>query len=403
MKGVVSVILAGGEGTRLFPLTRHRCKPDVCFAGRYRLIDVPLSSSIHSKIGRIFVLTQHLADSLHDHIFTTYSSPKLSYHKIELLPSIGRCARPYQGTADAIRQNVQCILSSSVEYVLILAGDQLYDIDFHDLVEFAKKTDADLTIATLPVDEKDARRMGLLKVNALGAITDFYEKPQDEETLKRFVLPQKPDSSRKYLGSMGIYVFKKQALVSLLQNEGNDFGKHIIPIQVKQGRAFAYIYNGYWEDIGTVSAYYRANLALTEESNWLQNCDRSRPIFTPVYHLSTPIIRNAHIENSLINLGCQIEGNEILKSVVGMQVRVQKETSIHETVIMGDSNPERSVMIGSGCKIQNAIVDSDVVIGDRVRLTNEKKLQSYDGDGVMIRDGIIIVTTHSRIRSGFEL
>jgi len=405
MDQIVSVILAGGEGTRLYPLTRCRCKPDVRFAGRYRLIDIPISNSINSKIQNIFILSQHYTTSLHQHILSTYPPTHFQSHKIALLTpkEVPGKKNLFKGTADAVRQNLNRILSSTAEYVLILAGDQLYHMNYHEMINFAKKEDADLVIAALPVEELEAKRMGLLKIDPLSHVIDFFEKPPDRKTLDMFALAPKPDHEQQYLGSMGIYIFKKQALLNLLNQEGDDFGKHVIPNQVKKGKTSAFIYNGYWEDIGTISAYYQANLALTNDQNWMQSYNETNQLYTPHNNMTTPLIKATAITNSLINQGALIEAKEVTHSIVGLKTWIKEHTIVRDCIITGEHCPTYSVVIGKNCILQKAIIDSDVIIGDNVHLINQKNVQKFDSDYVFIRDGIIIVTSGARLPDGFVI
>jgi len=405
MDHVISVILAGGEGTRLFPLTRCRCKPDVRFAGRYRLIDIPISNSINSKIAKIFVLTQHFTESLHEHILSTYPSSRFQSHKIDLVSpqEISGKRTLFKGTADAVRQNLDRILSCTSEYVLILAGDQLYHMNYHAMIDFAKSEQADLVIAALPVEENEAKRMGLLRIDPLSHVIDFFEKPTDKKKLDIFALPQRSSKPQQYLGSMGIYVFKKEALLSLLEKEGDDFGKHIIPNQVKKGKTSAYIYNGYWEDIGTISAYYQANLALTNDQNWMKAYNEMNQLYTPHYNMSTPLIKQSIINHSLINQGAIIEAKEITHSIIGLKTWVKENSIIRDCIVIGENSSTHSIVIGKNCLIQKTIIDSDVIIGDNVHLTNQNHLQKYDSENVFIRDGITIVTSGARLPDGFVL
>jgi len=405
MDQIVSVILAGGEGTRLYPLTRCRCKPDVRFAGRYRLIDIPISNSINSKIQNIFILSQHYTTSLHQHILSTYPPTHFQSHKIALLTpkEVPGKKNLFKGTADAVRQNLNQILSSTAEYVLILAGDQLYHMNYDEMINFAKKEDADLIIAALPVEEQEAKRMGLLKIDPLSHVIDFFEKPPDRKTLDMFALAPKPGHEQQYLGSMGIYIFKKQALLDLLNQEGDDFGKHVIPNQVKKGKTSAFIYNGYWEDIGTISAYYQANLALTNDQNWMQSYNEANQLYTPHNNMTTPLIKATAITNSLINQGALIEAKEVTHSIVGLKTWIKEHTIVRDCIITGEYCPTYSVVIGKNCILQKAIIDSDVIIGDNVQLINQKNVQKFDSDYVFIREGIIIVTSGARIPDGFVI
>ncbi|MBS0648009.1 MAG: NTP transferase domain-containing protein [Verrucomicrobia bacterium] len=390
---VASVILAGGEGTRLFPLTQSRCKPDVCFAGQYHLIDIPLSNSLNSKIRNIFVLTQHFISSLHQHIYSTYPEGLFQNRSIQLISPRER-KMTFQGTADAVRKSLDQIMASPFEYLLILSGDQLYQMDYNRLIDFAKNEGADLVIATLEVPEAEAKRMGLLKLGADSKITDFIEKPQDPEVLNQFVLP-----SGKYLGSMGIYVFKREALAALLKEQGDDFGKHLIPSQIKKGKTSAYVHEGYWEDIGTIASYHGAHLSLMTPDNWMAGYDREHPLYTPYHSPSPPMIKNTLVRDSLINSGAIVEAKEVCRSVIGTNVKIKAGTIIYNTVISGDPPAE----IGKDCLIRNAIIDSNTTIGDCVQLINKNNLENYDGKGVYIRDGIIIVSSGTKLPSDFIL
>jgi glucose-1-phosphate adenylyltransferase len=413
---VASIVLAGGQGTRLQPLTTMRCKPAVSFAGRFRLIDIPISNSLNSQIHQIFIISQYLANSLQHHIDDTYSPS--SFHKGDLhilSPNLSSHGDNwFKGTADAVRKNWDELEKTPVEYFLILSGDQLYNIDFVSMIEFAKKTHADLVIATLPVEEKDAKRMGLLKVSEEGRILDFYEKPQDPKILENFQLPLKLSSEKKYLGSMGIYVFKKEILGKLLKESGDDFGHDLIPLKVRKGNSFAYIYDGYWEDIGTIEAFYHANLALTEQKKErLDIYDAKNPIYSKNEFLPDPLIQGTKVSGSITSPGSVIEAKEIHHSIVGVSTKIHKGTIIKDSVILGNHfypetcSKEKPLTtyfsIGENCVIEKAIIDEHTFIGNNVRLINQNKLMRYDGDGIYIRDGIIVVPSGTKIPDGFIL
>lgn len=422
-KQVSCIILAGGQGTRLFPLTQSRCKPAVSFGGRYRLIDIPLSHALNARIQSVYVISQYLATSLHQHILETYRLDLFRDSQISLLSPEESLHRKiwYKGTADAIRQNLDHFKTSPVDYFLILSGDQLYNMDIRELILFAKRSDADLVIASLPIEEPDAKRMGLLNINEKNQILDFVEKPTEPEVLKRFALDQNflkkhPDKNLNdthYLASMGIYVFKRKALFDLLENTGDDFGKDLIPIKVKEGKAAAFVYHGYWEDIGTVASYFKANLALASQKNCLNIYDEHNPIFTHSENLPSPLIRETTIKNSVISLGAVIECKEISHSIIGFRVHVKKGTVIRNSIVMGNhfySAPKhqspplpQNFFIGENCHIENAIIDEHTQIGNNVQLINKNNLKKYDSDGVYIRDGIIIVPTGSTIPDNFIL
>ncbi|MBA2368487.1 MAG: glucose-1-phosphate adenylyltransferase [Candidatus Protochlamydia sp.] len=423
MKQVASLILSGGEGTRLHPLTLSRSKPAICFGGKYSLIDVPISNSLHCKCNKIFVLTQFLSSSLHHHIFQAYLQGGKG-DSIEILTAEQKPSQKswFQGTADAVRQNMNYLLESPVEYFLILSGDQLYNIDFCEMLRFAQKTDADTVVAALPVSAADAPRMGILKVDQRSFIKEFYEKPQDKELLESLKSnPQtlekagvEPGSNRVYLGSMGIYLFKRQALIDLLTNDGReDFGKHLIPTQVAAGKAAAFIYDGYWEDIGTINSFYEANLALTDPNPLFNFHNELRPIYTSRYDLPPAKFSNCQLTQTILCEGSMIEADEITHSLLGPRSVVHKGSIIRDSYLMGNdfycssmkdnqghfSNPQ----IGENCIIKRAILDKNVHLGKGVQLINKQKLTHYDGGNVFIRDGIIIVPRGASLPDGFIL
>lgn len=424
MKTVASIILGGGEGTRLYPLTLTRCKPAINFGGKYRLIDVPISNSIHSECQKIFVLTQFLSSSLHHHIFQTYMQGGRTAGIIEVLTAEQKPSQKtwYQGTADAVRQNIDYLLENPVEYFLILSGDQLYNINFKEMLAFAKSTDADVVVASLPVNAKDAKRLGILKVNAKNFITDFHEKPQDIEILNGLKCPQEVieragvplHAKRDYLGSMGIYLFKRKALADLLaQDTREDFGKHLIPSIVQKGTAAAYLYDGYWEDIGTIETFYQANMALTDPNPQFSFYNEERPIFTCRYDLPPSKFSNTQIKQTLLCEGAILEADEISHSILGPRTVIHKGSIIRDSYIMGNDYYSAPVLdhqslpadphIGENCIISRAIIDKNVTIGKGVQLINKQKLQHYDGDHIFIRDGIIIVSRGASIPDGFIL
>ncbi len=407
---VATIVLAGGAGTRLFPLTQSRCKPAVAFGGRYRLIDIPISNSINSKIRPIYIISQYFASDLHQHILESFPLELFQRGEIQLLSPEETLQKKvwYNGTADAVRQNLEHVLKSDAEYFLILSGDQLYTTSFHDLLSYAKEKDADLVIASLSVQEPEATRMGLLRLDPAGKVLDFHEKPSSADILKKF-----EHEKNCYLGSMGIYVFKRTALVSLLQEKGDDFGRHLIPQQMKKGKTFAYVFDGYWEDIGTVSSYYLANLALLSQEKKLNVYDENFPIYTALHHLPSPIIRNSHIEGALIGLGSVIEAEEIRNSVIGMRSQIKKGSIIRNSILTGHKfyNPPshqspswpETFTVGEGCHIEKTIIDEHSCVGNNVRLVNEKNIEKYDGNGIYIRDGIIIVTSGTHLPDGYNL
>lgn len=407
-----TIVLAGGQGTRLFPLTATRCKPAVSFGGRYRLIDIPLSNSLNAGIAQIFVISQYFAVELHQHILSTYHLDQFRLKGgIELLSPQDTAAGKawFRGTADAVRQTLNVILKNANEYFLILSGDQLYNMDLLEMIDLARKEDADLVIASMPVEEPEAKRMGVLKVDHSKRIVEFFEKPQDEKTLNAFRMPEK---NSHWLGSMGIYVFKRSALQNILKEEGEDFGRHLIPKYIHKSKTVAYIYKGYWEDIGTVLSYYRANLILTEKDIGLNTYDLRNPIYSAPQHVPSPLINGTMVKNSLISQGSIIEAAEITHSVIGLRSIIKKKTIIRDSIIIGNRyyfpkeegiTNVKEYSIGENCLIQKAIIDEHTHIGNNVQLINKKNVQTMDGDGIFIRDGIIIVAPGTTLPDGYIL
>lgn len=406
---VAGIVLAGGQGTRLFPLTKTRCKPAVGFGGRYRLIDIPLSNALNSKINRLFVISQYFASNLHQHILETYRFDLFKEGGIELLSPEEDAEKKvwFEGTADAVRKNLPHLVKAPVDYFLILSGDQLYNIDLADLLEFARKTNAEMVIASLYVTENEAHRMGVMKIDETFHVKEFKEKPKTTEELKPF------EVKKGYLASMGIYVFRRDVLLSLLEQPGVDFGHHLIPFQAAKGGSYAYIYNGYWVDIGTIASFFEANMSLLNQRHCLQTYNEASPIYTRPHNLPSPLIINTKINRSYISQGSIIEAAEIDHSVIGMRTRVGKGTKIRHSILMGHQSYSaplhqhpplpQNFTIGENCLIEKAIIDEHTCIGNRVQLINKDNLETYDGEGICIRDGIIIVTTGTQLPDNFIL
>lgn len=403
---VATVILAGGQGSRLYPLTMHHAKPSVSYGGRYRLIDIPISNAINSHLQQVFVIAQYLSSELSHHIQQTYSP-----NKIEILtPLLNDQGEKilFEGTADAVRKNLSTLLQSKAEYFLILSGDQLYNMNFQPLLAFAKQSHADLTICSLPIKKREAFRMGLLKINENNDILEFVEKPTDPLILKKFQIGH--PSEENYLGSMGIYVFKRDSLIRFLKEDPrSDFGHHLIQTVVTGGKAKSFVFNGYWEDIGTIHSYYEANLILTEQKKGLETYDESNPIFTRPTFLPGPKIQNTKVHQSVLCEGSIIEAEEISHCIIGLRSQIKKGTILRKTVLMGNhcSKEEKYLpkdfWIGENCHIENAIIDEHVRIGNNVKLINKNNIQTLDLKDIYIRDGIIIVTRGAIIPDYFEL
>ncbi|MFN0064963.1 MAG: sugar phosphate nucleotidyltransferase [Chlamydiales bacterium] len=416
---IAVIILGGGQGKRLEPLTTTRCKPAVAFGGRYSLIDVPISHSLSSGLTNIYVIGQYLAYTLQKHLSQTYLNYGILQNRIQMLVPEEREGEKvwYKGTADAVRKNLKYFYEVPADYFLILSGDQLYNINFQDMIQFAAKTDASMVIAAQPVNKKDAKRMGVLKIQERGSrLLDFYEKPQTAEILERFYtddftlsyLGYDVTQERNFLGSMGIYLFKRQALFDLLREDPrDDFGRHLIDTERKKGKTYAYLYDGYWEDIGTIKSYYEANLALTQpcqnRKQGLVCYDERSLIITKSYDLPGAQISDCKMHNTLLCEGSIIKAKEIDHSVIGVRSIIGQGSIVKDSILMGNEYYERppifsgeSVVapsIGENTLISKAIIDENVIIGDNVQLTNRAGYINYDSpDGkVVVRDGILIV------------
>lgn len=423
MGRVATLILGGGQGSRLFPLTKSRCKPAMCYGGRYRLIDIPISNSLNSGCKKIFVITQFLARSLHQHIFSTYRMDPFSAGFIEVLSSEEKHHDKvwYHGTADAVRQNLEYIVETPADYFLILSGDQIYNMDFRNMLHFARETEADVVIASLPVAEKEAKRMGVLQIDNSNFITSFFEKPQLRKDLNRMALPPSevkrlginPTEKLEFLGSMGIYLFKRKALIDLLiKDSREDFGKHLIPTQVAKGNIAAYIHQGYWEDIGTIESYYKANMALTQPTPPFNCYNEDWRIYTHQSPLPGARIENTHVTSSIICEGTTIEADEISRSIIGPRTIIKKGSIVRDSYLMGNdyyalnvesSNLPANFEVGQNCILRNCIIDKHVCIGNGVQLINKENFVNYDDENVYIRDGIIIIPRGATLPDGFVI
>lgn len=421
MSSVVTLILGGGAGTRLYPLTLTRCKPAISFGGKYRLIDIPMANALNSGCQKIYVLTQFLSHSLHQHIQNTYRKEHHSQGFIEILTAEQKPKKSewYQGTADAIRQNIDYITESDAEYFLILAGDQIYQMNYGEMVEFAEKTDSAVVVGALPVDEISAKRMGIMQIDLHQKITNFVEKPTSKQTLEKFSIP-KPildkyfaDLSLKkpYLGSMGIYLFRRDVLLTLLEEDlREDFGKHIIPTAIKGWKTSAFIFNGHWEDVGTIESFYRSNLSLTTESPLFDSHSVDFPLYSVNSSLPPAQLNNTQINSSIICEGSIINGEKIENSIIGPRSKIGKGTVIQGCYLFGNDYPhaldrvtgtKKTFGIGENCLIQKAIIDKQVKIGNNVQLINRENHINFDGpESIFIRDGIIIVNRGAHLPDG---
>lgn len=421
---VVSVILGGGAGTRLFPLTQHRSKPAVPLGGKYRLVDVPISNCINSDITQIFVLTQYNSASLNRHIARTYRFSNFSSGFVEILAAEQRPDSPqwFQGTADAVRQVIPHLENLNADTLLILSGDHLYRMDYRKFLERHRETDADVTISVLPCAPEQASEFGLLKTDGDGKIIEFAEKPKGDElekmrvdTSEQFGLAPADAAARPFLASMGIYVFKYKRLTELLKMDaaGVDFGKEIIPAAIKNGNVQAHLFRGYWEDIGTISAFYQASLDLCSMLPKFNFFDTDSPIYTRSRHLPPSKIHGGDISESLISEGCILTGATVRRSIIGLRSRVDNNTRIEDSIIMGsdyfqnldemqaDRDSQTPYLgVGSNTIIRRAIVDKNARIGSNVSITNRHNDNERDGENFYIRDGIVIIPKNAVIKDG---
>lgn len=420
-KDVLSVILGGGAGTRLFPLTATRSKPAVPIAGKYRLVDIPISNCLNSNINRMFVLTMYNSASLNRHIKNTYQFSTFSKAFVDILAAEQTPDNPtwFQGTADAVRQCLRHLRPFQSEYILILSGDQLYQIDFQEMIQNHRESGADITIATIPVAEREASEFGILKTEN-GMITSFIEKPKSG--LENWVSDTGDEMRSKgkiYLASMGIYLFNRQLLFDLLEKDKKDaadFGKEIIPQSIDQYKVASYQYEGYWEDIGNIRAFFEANLALTKDLPEFNLFDNSRAIYTRARMLPPAKISGTHLEHTIIAEGSIVNAARLENSIVGNRSRIGHNSTLICTYLMGNDyfetldeiennrNSGKPLLgIGSRCHIQNAIIDKDCRIGDDVRIVGGNHLQDSDTPLFTIKEGIVVVKKGAVLPNGFTI
>jgi glucose-1-phosphate adenylyltransferase len=409
---ILGVILGGGRGARLYPLTRDRAKPAVPIAGKYRLIDVPISNCINSGITRIAILTQFNSASLHRHISRTYVFDAFHRGYVQILAAeqTPRSDAWYQGTADAVRKQLLEIQATGAEYVLILAGDHLYRMDYAPLAQFHWENQADITVAVQPVPRSEASRFGLLKRSASGRITDFVEKPKDLQVQERFVSRDDPD--RPFLGSMGIYLFKTQLLVDLLESTtDDDFGGEVIPQAIKSLTVYGFDFEGYWEDIGTIRAFYEANLALTQPDPPFKLHDPMRPIYTRSRFLPGSGIDGASLDNVMLADGCHIQRADISNAIIGLRSQISDGVQIINSILMGadyyEPGPPESggipLGVGPNCEIEGAILDKNARLGPGVVIRHFPPGTEIDQEDWVVRDGIVVIPKNTMIAAGTHI
>jgi len=418
--------MGGGQGTRLYPLTKERAKPAVPLAGKYRLVDVPISSCINSDMRRIYILTQVNSASLHRHLSQSYKFDHFSVGFVEMLAAQQTTSDLssfwYQGTADAVRKNLVHILANDFEYLVILSGDQLFRMDFRRIIDEHKKAGADVTIATIPVGRAEAQSLGIMQIDESRRITRFVEKPKDAAVQDSLRLPAEwhtklgiKGGQEQFLASMGIYVFNRDVLPKLLKNDYTDFGKHIIPRAIESNRVCSYIFQGYWEDIGTIRAFFDANLDLAAELPRFDFFDMSAPIFSRPRFLPGSKINGAHIDHAVVSDGCIINRSTIRHSIIGLRMLVGEGTELHRVVALGCDYYESQesieahekagkprIGIGLNCRIENAIIDKNARIGNNVVISPAGKPDTFDHPHELyyIRDGIVVIPKGASIPDG---
>jgi glucose-1-phosphate adenylyltransferase len=427
MRDVLSLILGGGRGTRLYPLTKYRSKPAVPIAGKYRLIDIPISNCINCGFNRVYILTQFLSVSLHSHIANTYKFDPFSQGFVEALAAqqTNEAADWYQGTADAVRQQVRYIAEDPCTEVLVLSGDQLYRMDYGELLQTHRESKADVTIAVLPVPREQVAGFGIAQLDEQGRVKGFVEKPQTEEQLAPLRLSEGwlrrrgVGGGRNYLASMGTYLFRRDVLLGLLDTHRTavDFGKEIFPASVRTHHVQAHLFDGYWEDLGTVKAYHEANLALASDSPPFNFHTPEGVIYTRMRNLPAARVCRATLEQCLVSDGCLIDcGTRAERCVLGVRARVGRNVTLRDTVLIGaghfETEQERAaararglpeVGVGDGSVVERAILDKDCRVGRGVRVVNRAGVAEADGDNYAVRDGIVVIPKGAVLPDGAVL
>jgi glucose-1-phosphate adenylyltransferase len=423
-KKVLSVIMGGGRGTRLFPLTKERCKPAVPLAGKYRLVDIPISNCLNSGFNRIFLLSQFLTASLHRHIQKSFQFDPFSAGFIDILSAeqTEKSSAWYEGTADAVRRNLVHFDSHPHDFVLILSGDQLYRMDFSAIIAQHIATKADVTIAAIPFPVSKVEGLGLMRVSDDLTITEFVEKPKDPAIIQGLTMSPAlaaklaPSAEKRCLASMGIYVFSRDVLHRALNNNMKDFGKEVIPGLLGKSKLCSYIFEGYWEDIGTVRAFFEANLALAQPLPPFNFFDATAPIYTHQDYLPASKVNKCAIDHVIIGDGCLVTDSSLKRCVIGIRSILGENSNLADVVMMGADKYQTekeiaadrarnhpTIGVGRNCRIQHAIIDKNARIGDNVVLSPEGKPDGDYAHGVVIRDGILCVTKNAVIPSGFVL
>lgn len=408
---VAAVILGGGAGTRLYPLTRDRAKPAVPIAGKYRLVDIPISNCINSGMRQIYLLTQYNSVSLHQHVHSSYHFDQFNHGFVRVLAAqqTPDSESWYVGTADAVRKSFRYFMDEAPDLIVILSGDQLYRMDLQDVVSQHIERGAEVSIATKPVPRDEAGSLGIMSVDPSNQIVDFLEKPGDTPELTALKAPMYEEE--RYLASMGIYVFNTKILRDLLSaSTENDFGKHIIPLAIERHKVYSYIYEGYWRDIGTIGSFWEANLALTDIVPEFTFYEPRSPVYTHMRYLPPSKINCCDLNRCLLSEGCIISGHRILRSIVGVRARVGEGSVIEHSILMGADfyedeghQDELPIGIGKDCYIKNAIIDKNAHIGDGAYISPEGIPDGTETDWYHVRDGIIVIPKNTVIPAGTKI
>jgi len=428
VKNVTAIILGGGRGTRLYPLTLERSKPAVSFAGKYRLIDIPISNCINSGLKKVFVLTQFLSASMHRHIMQTYAFDTFTDGFVDILAAEQTPERDawFQGTSDAVRATLNHTMYYQSDQIVVLGGDHLYRMDYSEMVRFHRENKADITIGVYPIPREEAPRMGLMRADGTGRVTEFVEKPKDDAVIDRFKAPRDLFSAcglevegDKYLGSMGIYVFEPDVLKALLKDtDKTDFGGEVIPGAIAGQKVMAFPFNGYWRDIGTIRSFFESNLELVAKNPEFNLYEGGWPFYTRSRSLPPSRIVDSEINDAIIVEGSSVTGATINNSMVGIRGRVDEGSVLKDVIFMGSDfyEGEQSLAdsetrsdacpplgIGRNCNIERCIIDKNVRIGDNVTIKAQPDVMEYEGERRWIRDGITVIPKGTVIQSGTEL
>ncbi|MBC2605509.1 glucose-1-phosphate adenylyltransferase [Pelagicoccus albus] len=420
-KKAIAVIMGGGRGSRLYPLTKERCKPAVPLAGKYRLVDIPISNCLNSGINNIYLLTQFNTASLHRHIQETYRFDPFGGGTVDILSAeqTEKGDTWYQGTADAVRQNIHHFTSSDYDYVIILSGDQLYRMDYDKIIEEHIANGAEVTVAAIPFPATNVEGLGLMRVSDSLDVTEFVEKPTDPKIIEGLKIPETIAATLKTkeaeeccLASMGIYVFNRETMIDALDNSMTDFGKEVIPSLLGSSKLKATIFEGYWEDIGTVKAFFDANLQLADPMPQFNFFSRGRPIYSRARYLPASKINRCSINHVIVGDGCIVTDSYLKRCVIGIRSVLREGTRLENVIMMGADSFESAedrrrnkelgrpdVGVGLNCEIKNAIIDKGARIGDNVKLNPEGKPDMYEKNGVFVRDGVVIVTKGTAVPS----